>query len=240
MDGLVGRRSGTLSRLWVIPWSRRKRVRLSQIPPPILGAALGLGLAVSLHLLYVILGPNYHAVVPGCCYRSGQPTGRQIEDLVRRHGIRAVINLRGSNPGIGWYDEETAATQAVNVERIDLCMWGTVPSRESEFRKLVNALENATLPVLLHCQSGSDRTGLASAAFLLLRTQTSLGEARKQINIRFGHNPWGKGATQQMVLDHYEHWLNSNLLSHAPQHFSHWVRNHYRAKNITAENLRDN
>ena len=52
---------------------------------------------------------NFHTVVEGQLYRSAQPDRGQLMSYVRRHGIRTVVNLRGAQPGVDWYDEERSA-----------------------------------------------------------------------------------------------------------------------------------
>lgn len=238
MSVAVRFRPGSLGRPWEKPWpTARPPARFlswATVAVPA-GALLGLLLAAVVQFVYVCLGPNFHTVVPGCCYRSAQPSAAQIEALVQRHGIRTVFNLRGFNPGKDWYEEESQATRRLGIERVDLHMCGCYPPPEWELRKLVAGLEQATLPILLHCHSGSDRSALASAVFLLLRTGTGLEQARQQLHLIYGHNPWGMGSCQRRLLDHYEVWLEQQNLTHAPEHFSSWARNRYRSSEILAE-----
>src|SRR6266576_1281462 len=58
--------------------------------------------------LYVTLGANYFAVVPGQCYRSAQPDASFTRELVNNRGIRTIVNLRGDNTGKDWCDGEHA------------------------------------------------------------------------------------------------------------------------------------
>src|SRR5438874_1538525 len=67
-------------------WSRRRRLGL--------GALLGVLLAVAVQLFQVTLGGNFHAVIAGEVYRCAQPTAQELATLIRRYGIRTVVNLR--------------------------------------------------------------------------------------------------------------------------------------------------
>jgi protein tyrosine phosphatase (PTP) superfamily phosphohydrolase (DUF442 family) len=123
-----------------------------------LGCAAGLLLSIGVQAAYICLGLNWHPVVAGQCYRCGQPSAASLRELVQQHGIRTVINLRGSNPEQEWYQEECRATESVGVVRFDVSLDGFHPPLPRELRKLVDYLEQAELPLLLHCHSGSDRS----------------------------------------------------------------------------------
>src|SRR5262245_34652810 len=74
----------------------RPRARPGGLPGALLrGGTAGVVLALLLHGGYVLVGPNFHTVIPGAIYRCGQPSGRQLKRLVRKLGIRTVVNLRG-------------------------------------------------------------------------------------------------------------------------------------------------
>jgi hypothetical protein len=89
-------------------------------------------------------------------------------------------------------------------------------------------LDNAARPVLFHCRSGGDRSGLAAAIFLLLYTDASLAEARGQLSLRFGHNPYGRSACLHSVLDRYEQWLDAESREHRPEYLRQWIAHVYR------------
>ncbi len=177
-------------------------------------------------ILRVFIGPNFHTVVPHRCYRCGQPTAAGLGDMVRGLGIRTVINLRGvqDDPDEeAWYQPEIEAAAALGVKLIHIGLSAYTPPPMSEFRALVQALDESETPILLHCHSGSDRTGLASTAYLLLKTDTPLPEARGQIHWRFGHNPWGGAACQHLVFEQYAEWLRTHGWEHRPGRFREWA-----------------
>jgi len=61
----------------------------------------------------------------------------------------------------------------------------------------VELVETAERPILVHCQGGTHRTGVASAVFLLLEG-ADLKDAREQFGPFFGDAPIGN------LLDLYE------------------------------------
>ncbi len=59
--------------------------------------------------------------------------------------------------------------------------------------QLIHAIDTAQTPILLHCQYGNDRTGLASMLAVLALGQSDYASARKQLRIPLTR--WGKDKT---------------------------------------------
>jgi protein tyrosine phosphatase (PTP) superfamily phosphohydrolase (DUF442 family) len=192
------------------------------------GAVTGFLLVAAIQVGHITLRGNFHPVIPEKVFRCAQLSSRELERRIRGHGIRTLVNLRGSCPDQSWYVAEVQAAERLGVHMIDLSFYSWRPPPVEKMRALVEVLWKAPGPVLVHCQSGADRTGLASAMVLLLRTRTSLPEARRQLALRFGH--WGVGRTGWMhrFFDCYECWLESQMKNHHPFLFRRWVLNFYR------------
>ncbi len=133
---------------------------------------------------------NIHVVEPGQLYRAAQLNGSTLDHVLDTYGIRTVINLRGENDGTPWYDDEVAVTRKHGLVHIDIRMSANREPDEATVTKLVHALGEAPKPILVHCQSGSDRTGLASALYELLVAHRSATDAAGQLSFRYGHFPW--------------------------------------------------
>jgi protein tyrosine/serine phosphatase len=168
---------------------------------------------------------NFHEVIPGELYRSGQLSAAHLQARARANGIRTVINLRGSNPAEGWYLEEMSASQAGGLVHIDLPIDSLFPTND-ELRDLVRALDDCPKPVLVHCQSGIDRTGIASAlASLLLDDSSSAERALDQLTWRFGCLPGRKSRENKRdFLLAYDSWLRVKGVTHSRQHFRAWLQ----------------
>lgn len=198
----------------------------------VLGATL-LGLTLlAAEALRVALGSNFHTIEAGVCYRSAQPSAADLRELARTHGIRTVINLRGPNPQHDWYLQEQAAARETGITLIDVPLSSNVPSSTAAFGAFVETLATAPRPMLLHCHSGADRTGLAAALFVLLLPGRSADDARAQISIRFGHRFWSEAGHVSLVLDAYEEWLRMTDSAHAPERFRHWANHVYREDDL--------
>src|ERR1700694_330457 len=104
---------------------------------------------------------NVHAVKPNEIYRSAQINGPNLAGVLDKYGIKTVINLRGEHVGSKWYDDELAVTAKHGVAHIDIRMSAKREPDAVTLQRLMEALRTARRPLLVHCNSGSDRTGLA-------------------------------------------------------------------------------
>lgn len=147
-------------------------------------------LAIGGYAIYIKAINNFHAIVPGVAYRSAQIDAASIQTYVERHGIRSIVNLRGAHPGDPWYDEEAAAARQHGLALFDFPISGTRLLSDERTRELVAVLEQAPLPVLIHCESGADRSGLAAALFLLANRRANLTVASGQLSLAYGHWPY--------------------------------------------------
>jgi hypothetical protein len=82
--------------------------------------------------------------------------------------------------------------------------------------------------LLVHCQRGVDRTGLVSALYLLLRTDATLEQARRQLSIRYLHINAGRTRAMGRFLDLYAGWLRERGETHRPDLLRHWLTEAYR------------
>ncbi len=133
---------------------------------------------------------NVHVVDPGRLYRSAQLNGDDLSAVLTRYGIRSVINLRGRNPGDAWYDDELRVTASQGVVHFDVGMGATSEPDAKVISRLMTALRTAPRPMLVHCASGADRSGLAAALYERFLKGQSPSTAAEQLSFRYGHFPW--------------------------------------------------
>ncbi|MEI4473751.1 dual specificity protein phosphatase family protein [Frigidibacter sp. MR17.24] len=150
----------------------------------LVGAAL---LSVGLYLGWLQLTGNIHAVVQGEVYRSAQPDGETLERLVRLYGIRSVVNLRGAESHADWYRDEIATAARLGLEHVDYRMKADRDVPPEEAQRIIALLRDLPKPLLIHCKSGSDRTGLVSALYLAGVTGADEDSAEDQLSIYYGH-----------------------------------------------------
>jgi hypothetical protein len=97
-----------------------------------------------------------------------------------------------------------------------------------ELRELLDVLDHAEYPLLLHCRHGSDRTGLAAAVVLLLQDGVPYARARRELGLYYGHLSFGRTGLLDSFFEMYEEWLRATGKDHTPAVFRHWVLDEYR------------
>lgn len=137
-------------------------------------------------LVAVQLSGNFHPVVAGKFYRSAQPSAGDIAAYARDYGIKTIVNLRGKS-GERWYRDEAAAAEKAGIRLIDFSMNASTQLSVERSQQLIGLLREAKGPILVHCKSGSDRTGLVSVIYLQQIASVDEETAEEQLSIRYGH-----------------------------------------------------
>jgi protein tyrosine phosphatase (PTP) superfamily phosphohydrolase (DUF442 family) len=170
--------------------------------------------------------PNLHQIADGA-WRGGQPTPGQLRAFARRGG-RGVISLRAGR-GFGSLPLELEACRDAGLTYHNMVIRaGTLPTRD-ELRAAANLFRTIERPVLIHCLSGADRSGFASALFLMLAEDRPSTEARRQLSLRYGHNPVGKAG----VLDAFFEAYQRDTELH-PMPLAEWIETRYDPGEIAA------
>jgi protein tyrosine/serine phosphatase len=110
---------------------------------------------------------NFHVVDEGKFYRMAQPTPEELEEAVRKYGIKTVINLRGPQPGEWWYDDEANALKTLGVRQVDIAFSSEHMQFKHDWVSYLDTLKTGEGPFLVHCRSGADRTSEASAVYAI-------------------------------------------------------------------------
>ena len=99
--------------------------------------------------------------------RAAQPYLGFYGPFLKGHGFRSLINLRGENAGQPWWQAEKDLTARLGIAHFDVRLSSrNLPSRAA-LAALFDAFERAPGPVILKCAGGQDRSGLASALYIL-------------------------------------------------------------------------
>jgi protein tyrosine phosphatase (PTP) superfamily phosphohydrolase (DUF442 family) len=204
--------------------SPRSRASLGRIIA--LGVLLGAALAIAVEIGRMFLDRNRHEVIPGRVYRSAQLSPDELERYVRKHNIRTVVNLRG-RPASDWYPAEARATQTLGISQEDITTSASRLPPIGEVRQLIDVFDHSEYPMLIHCQQGADRTGLAAAIYMLLHTDADFAKAFRQCSPRYGHVPLAATAAMDEFFDLYERWLADHGVEHSPTRFRNWATRVY-------------
>ena len=144
---------------------------------------------------------NMHQIAPDV-WRSNHPTPDRFARLSAM-GIRTIVSLRGSATAPWALLEQEACTAAgITLETVALQSRAAPP--KAELQKLIALFRRVEKPLLMHCKSGADRAGLASAIYLLVIEKRPLAEARHMLSLRYIHVKWSKTGVLDLLLDQFE------------------------------------
>ena len=130
---------------------------------------------------------NFHAVEPGRFYRSAQPTRIQLERWIDKYELKTVVILRGGRPNVKATRE---AAENKGIRFVQHKLRARRYPTKAQLLGLWKIFEEGEYPMLVHCQSGADRSGLASGVYLLWRSR-SVEDAAGQLDfLPFGHTGW--------------------------------------------------
>lgn len=142
---------------------------------------------------------NFHWIVPGKAARSAQAYAGFLGAFLARHGIAAVINLRGPNPSWRWWHYEKRVCAKRDIMHADVMLSSKRLPTQRMLTDLIATLDRVPLPFLLKCSGGQDRTSFAAALYLVhLKGWGAMGEARAQfarwpyLHLPKAHQRWLK------------------------------------------------
>jgi hypothetical protein len=169
---------------------------------------------------------NFGVVDPERVYRSAQPD-ETLPIVIEQYGLASILNLRGGSPSDSWYVAEVRVSRERGVDFYDLSMSATRRPRRRELLILLDLFERCRYPLLIHCKSGSDRTGLVTALYLMSRRGEPPDQALRAFSLHYGHVPIGGPEHLHEPLEEYRAWLDARHLVHRPEHLRAWIANVY-------------
>lgn len=132
---------------------------------------------------------RFEQVAPGL-YRGGQPTGAGFVFLKWR-GIRTVINLRKEL-------DERALVEALGFKYVYIPLDDEDPIPDQAIRTFFTTINDpANQPVFVHCQQGSDRTGIMVGFFRIAMQGWDPERAYREARL-LGLRWWYRGLKRQL------------------------------------------
>lgn len=162
------------------------------------GGVIAVALLVAAYCGVIISVGNVHTVAKGQLYRSAQLGDTHLKEVVREYGIKSILNLRGEGAGQDWYNEEVATSKALDVKHYDYGIWASSEPSAKQIRDIIAILRTAPKPLLIHCQSGADRSGLVAALYVAAIERRPADLAAQQLSLVYGHFPWLTSRTGAM------------------------------------------
>lgn len=139
---------------------------------------------------------NLYPVAEGV-WRSNQPDAKRVHRY-KEMGIRAILNLRGEGR-LPFYLFESAAAREAGIEIVNLPLSARDLVPPERLIELETVFRTIPRPFVMHCKSGADRAGFASALYLMMIEGAPVEVAQKQLSLKFAHLERSKTG----VLDHF-------------------------------------
>lgn len=168
-----------------LPAKHRKHRTVSRLGMIITSPMRSIGQTVQATKQYI--DENFHMVEKNAFYRSAQLTPKRLGHYIEKHGIKTVINLRGENPHAQWWLDEQSVVQKNGVEYYNIPMSASRLTTKENLLTLLDTYDNAQLPILVHCYSGVDRTGEATAIWVMEKMGKSKRKALAQLSLSHRH-----------------------------------------------------
>ncbi len=72
-------------------------------------------------------------------------------------------------------------------------------SSQEELLILLALYDSTATPILIHCLGGADRTGEASALWVIEKQKMSKSKGKKQLSIKYGHRKFVNSAKDYLI-----------------------------------------
>lgn len=143
---------------------------------------------------------NFHKVDQNF-YRAAQPNRTLLKKFASTGG-KTVLSLRGSTSAPYWYEQEEACAE-LGLRLHNIALSATEPPAVEKVREFLNFVGTCEKPVLIHCKSGADRTGLATFLYKIVFKSCRAQEAKKSLSFQYFHNRFGKARAIDQFIDRY-------------------------------------
>lgn len=183
---------------------------------------LALFIVFSAYFAYNFFTLNVHTVIPGTIYRSAQLNHAELTYYQKKLHLKTIINLRGNWPKKSWYRTENRLATKQHLHYYSIQFEAYLLPSKARLRELVYALQIAPKPLLLHCEGGADRTGMAAViSTILFDNNASIRTLQRQAS--WHYNVISKDTVGYQVLMNYLTWLQKNQYCSSKKHFLQWL-----------------
>nr|WP_281432701.1 tyrosine-protein phosphatase [Novacetimonas hansenii] len=171
------------------------------------------------HAVLRMTWTNFRTVIPGRVYRCNHPTPWRLAMATRRLHLKTLVNLRGHRQ-CGSDALSREAAHRLGLKHIDMAFESRNAPHRDRIERFEKIYRTLTFPMLMHCKSGADRTGLAAGLVLLFEGGTA-DDALRQLSWKNGH--FNRSRTG--VLDAFFLRYQAEAEGRIP--FMQWVRTEY-------------
>ena len=139
-------------------------------------------------LAQILFSNNLHEVRANELYRSGEIVPGELAKIVKEKGIKTVLDVRADPKNLSrkYTGEEQAVTE-VGATYLSFPMLGSKEMSKESILELLDLVQKIEPPLLVHCTSGTHRSGVVAVIWLMQRDGVSFDEAMKQLSAKYGY-----------------------------------------------------
>ena len=160
---------------------------------------------------------NFSKVDEGV-YRSAQLTPWKLKKIIKKYGIKTIVNLRGTHKNY-LYQKEKEICEKMGVKYIPFQISSRNLPKDYEIEELINIFKNEKRPILFHCKAGADRTGMVATLYHIINGMKKKEAIQKELKLRYGYLSLSKAGRIRKMFELYNEeedfldWFRKN------QHF---------------------
>lgn len=118
-------------------------------------------------------------------FRTNQPSPARLR-IHRDAGITTILNLRGASD-YAHYLFEVEACREIGLELIDFPLRAKQAMPRDTILGLIDLLPDVPTPFVMHCKSGSDRTGFAAVIYRHVVLGEDMEDALAELSWKYIH-----------------------------------------------------
>ena len=141
-------------------------------------------------------GGNFHKITSGI-YRSAQLYYYNMPKFYNKYHFKTILNLRGAHSDKAWYVYERNFCKKHKITLIDYGISAKKVQSIKIMKQIIQIIKYAKKPILIHCKSGADRTGLATSLYLYSIKNKNYS---KMLSLKYGHFPYFSSPTKAMDI----------------------------------------
>ncbi len=156
-----------------------------------------------------VLRFNFHRISPEA-YRSSQPTMTQLRRMVKKHGIKTIINLKGANPNSAHWAFEKEQCAKLGVTLLDVSIYSRSLPDAARIHRAREVFESVEYPIWMHCKAGADRAGIYSTLYQYFRLHIPIAQTDQLRFWPFGHIRHSSAGKIDYYLERYVEYTRSH------------------------------
>ena len=129
---------------------------------------------------------NFHRISEEA-FRSSQPTMWQMRRMVKKYGIKTIINLKGANAKSAYWAFEREQCEKLGIRLVDVAIFSRSIPDAARIRRAKEVFESVEYPIWIHCKAGADRAGIYSTLYQYFRKHIPIEETDQLRLWPFGH-----------------------------------------------------